>query len=286
MNRREFLRLHSATAALVAGASLSVSCGARSSRPRKDVRLSASSMLYKDLTLEQALGRISGVGYQAVDIWGPTEGCLHLDDAVRRLGGAGLKQLLSSHRLKLSAVTLLDGGFDKYADFLGEIGGTVVIQGSAPRVRPEELSQRMRSFVEGLKPAADRAAAQGSHLAIVNQSDALLSSFDSIKAFVDLNQHPNVGIAIAPFHLQALGISVPDVVQTAGQQVLFFYAWQNDIGLKQLPGYGPVDFRPWLDALKAVHYKGYVNPFVRGYIEPDLMSASLARARNYLLHPA
>ncbi len=56
--------------------------------------------------------------------------------------------------------------------------------------------------------------------------------------------------------------------------------------LDQLPGTGPADFTPWLRALAKVEYRGYVNPFMHGEVEPDAMSAALAKARRYLLDKA
>ncbi len=286
MNRREFLGISTSAAGLGLVAATTASCGARTPRLRKDVRLSASSILFGELTLEQACGRIAGVGYEAIDIWGPTAGCTHLDDAAQRLGGAGLRQLLARQHLKLYAVSTYAGGYEKYAQFLGDAGGGVAVQGPPLEPQPDNLAGRMKQWVESLKPLADRAGALNSWLAIANQEDSLLSTLDSIKAFVDANTHPHLGLALAPYHLQAMGVPVPEAIRTAGTQLFYFYAWQNALGLRQLPGYGPTDFRPWLDALSAVKYRWYVNPFMRGYVAPDLMSASLARVRNYLLHPA
>lgn len=284
MNRRRFVQ-STATAALSIG--VTASWTACSSRPkRRQVRLSASSLLFKELTLEQACERIAGLGFEAIDIWSGYEGCQHLDDAVRRLGGAGLRDLLTRSRLKLYAFSTYVGGFEKYAQLLGDAGGGVAVQGSGPACPPNELSARMKAFLDGLAPLAELAEKNNSWLAIENHTNALLDSTDSLKAFVDLNKYPRVGIALAPYHLQALGASVPEAIQVAGKQLLFFYAWQNATAMRQLPGLGPADFRPWLDALEAIHYPWYLNVFMHGYVAPDAMSNALARSRNYLIRPA
>ena len=119
-------------------------------------------------------------------------------------------------------------------------------------------------------------------LAIENHGNALLDSLDSFKAFVDLNQSPRLGIALAPYHLQALGVSVEKAIEICGQQLFFFYAWQQADGTEQLPGHGPTDFSPWIAALADAGYGGYVNPFMHGDVRPDAMSQALAKSRDYL----
>jgi sugar phosphate isomerase/epimerase len=252
------------------------------SRPPWRCRFSTSSIHFKQLPIEQACERIAALSFEAIDLWSAYQDCRHLDDALVRLGPEGLGALLAKHRLKLYAFSCYVGGYAKYAELLGKAGGGVAIQGSAAPCQPAELTAKMRAFLESLKPLAELAEKQRSYLAIENHGDALLNSLDSFKAFVDLNQSHRLGLALAPYHLQAAGASVEEAIRICGQQLLFFYAWQNQLGLDQLPGYGPTDFSPWLRALAKVNYRYYVNPFMHGEIEPDAMSAALAKAKAYL----
>jgi sugar phosphate isomerase/epimerase len=217
-----------------------------------------------------------------VDIWSSHENCPHLDDVARRLKADGLKELLARLKLKLYAFSVYSGGYAKYAELLGKAGGGVAIQGSAAPCKPEELTTRMKAFLDGLKPLAELAEKHHSYLAIENHGHALLDSVDSFKAFVDLNRSPRLGIALAPYHLQSIKASVEDVIGICGSQLLFFYAWQNQPGLGQLPGHGPADFGPWLKALAKINYRWYVNPFMHGHPPPDEMSAGLAKSMAYL----
>ena len=140
----------------------------------------------------------------------------------------------------------------------------------------------MRAFLESLKPLIELAEKHNSRLAIENHGNALLDSLDSFKAFVDLNTSPRLGLALAPYHLQASGAPVEEAIRICGRQLLFFYAWQNQPEMGQLPGHGPADFTPWLRALAQVNYRGFVNAFMHGHVEPDAMSAALAKSRDYL----
>jgi sugar phosphate isomerase/epimerase len=245
-------------------------------------RLSTSSILFKDLSLEEACARIAALGFEAVDIWSAYDKCPHLDDAATRLGPGGLKTLLAKHRLELCAFSVYVGGYPKYAELLGGVGGGVAVQGSAGPCKPDELTAKMRAFLESLKPQLELAEKHNSRLAIENHGDALLHSLDSFKAFVDLNSSPRLGLALAPYHLQAIGAPVAETIRICGRQLLFFYAWQNQPGIAQLPGHGPADFTPWLRALAQANYRGFVNAFMHGAVEADTMSAALAKTRDYL----
>ncbi|MBM3882506.1 MAG: sugar phosphate isomerase/epimerase [Verrucomicrobia bacterium] len=281
MNRREFV----ARGALAAGSAclaLRDVVGAAPPAAPWRLQLSTSTVQFASLSLEQACERIAQLGFSAVDIWGAYENCPHLDDAQQRLGPERLRALLDRHQLKLYAFSTYVGGYAKYAELLGQAGGGVAVQGSTRPCPPEELTAKMKAFLEGLRPLADLAEQHNSYLAIENHGQALLDSLDSFKAFTDLNRSPRLGIALAPYHLQARGASVEEAIRISGRQLLFFYAWQKQPGLSQLPGHGPTEFKPWLAALAAIPYRWYVNPFMHGHPEPEAMSAALRQARDYL----
>jgi sugar phosphate isomerase/epimerase len=284
MNRRHFL---GAAAGAVAGAVLAMpNHGASPALAGWLMRLSTSTIQFKELPVEDACKRIADLGFEAVDIWSGYEGCRHLDDALERLGPDGVKDLLRRLSLKLYSFSTYVGGYARYAELLGKAGGGVAIQGSAGPCEPAQLRSRMKAFLEELKPLAELAEKHNSYLAIENHGQALLDSLDSFKAFVDLNTSPRLGLALAPYHVQASGASVTDAIRACGSQLLFFYAWQNAPELQQLPGHGPTDFKPWLKALAEIKYRGYVNPFMHGHPKPDVISAALRKAKEYLIEQA
>jgi sugar phosphate isomerase/epimerase len=284
LTRRRFIQHAVAGTGMAASASLVRSFAA--AKPEASsawrCRLSTSSILFKGLPLEEACARIAALGFEAVDIWSAYDKCPHLDDAANRLGPSGLKALLAKHHLQLCAFSVYVGGYPKYAELLGGVGGGVAVQGSAAPCKPEELTAKMRAFLESLKPLLELAEKHNSRLAIENHGSALLDAPDSFKAFVDLNTSPRLGLALAPYHLQAGGASVEETIRICGRQLLFFYAWQNQPETGQLPGHGPTDFTPWLRALATVNYPGFVNAFMHGHVEADAMSAALTKSRDYL----
>jgi sugar phosphate isomerase/epimerase len=247
------------------------------------MRLATSSIHYTRLPIEQACQRIAELGFEAIDIWSPHAGCPHLDDAKDRLGADGLKQVLEQNKLKPYAYSVYSGGFPKYADFIGAMGGGLAVRGSTGQRPPDQVTARMKEFVESLQPELELAEKHNVYLAIENHSGQLLNSLDSLKAFVEFARHPRLGIALAPYHLQRIEASVEEAIAICGERLLFFYAWQAQPGIQQLPGIGPTDFTPWLAALAKVDYRGYVNPFMHGEPEPDEMTAALRKSRDYLL---
>ena len=283
VNRRRFLKAAGLGAAIGLTGPLS---GTTAQEPKAGarwrMRLSTSSIHFMQLSIEEACGRIAALGFEAIDIWSAHEECPHLDDVAGRLGPDGLKALLTKHELELFAFSVYRGGYARYAELLGEAGGGVAIQGSAAPCEPEELTGRMREFVEGLAPLLELAETHDSYLAIENHGGALLNTLDSLKAFVDTNTSPRLGIALAPYHVQTLEASVPEAIRICGEQLFFFYAWQHYPDAKQLPGIGPTDMTPWIQALAEVRYRGFVNPFMHGHPEPDVMAANLAKSRDYL----
>ncbi|HUT11009.1 MAG TPA: sugar phosphate isomerase/epimerase [Thermoguttaceae bacterium] len=281
-DRRQFLKSAACGAAASAVMPGLFASAASAAEGRWKMKLSCSTIDYSRLTIEEACRRIAALGFEGVDVWSAHAGCPHLDDVLDRLGAEGLKEVLAENKLKLYAFSVYSGGYGKYAELLGKAGGGVAVRGSAGACPPEELTKRMKAFIEGLKPDLELAEKYDSYLAVENHGGALLNGLDSFNAFVDNNGHPRLGIAMAPYHLQGQGVSIEEAIAATGKQLFFFYAWQRAPGTGQLPGIGPTDCTPWLAALSKIDYPWYVNPFMHQEPEPDAMDEALAKSRDYL----
>jgi len=291
LSRRTFLQQSStflAGAALANTLSTRACAGEEPAATQKPwpLRLSTSTVQFSSLSVEKACERIAALGFAAVDFWHAGFGCPHLDEIEKRLRPEGLKDLLAKNHLKLYAFTCYNvggnAGYPRFAELLGKAGGGLAVR-EARYGKIQDLTAEMKVFLEQLKPELELAGRFNSRIAIENHADSLLNSKDSFKAFVELNRNPRLGIALAPYHLQAAGISVEEVIGIAGKQLFFFYAWQHAEGMKQLPGVGPTDFTPWIAALARVNYAEYVNPFMHGHPGPDEMAKELATARDFLI---
>ena len=88
------------------------------------------------------------------------------------------------------------------------------------------------------------------------------------------------------------------LVGDLGERLFYYYAWQNgdgsgnipvDVQKKQMPGVGPLDFKPMLAALKRNKFDGwtsiFMHPSPRGSpLHPTVAetSAQINRSREYL----
>jgi sugar phosphate isomerase/epimerase len=161
----------------------------------------------------------------------------------------------------------------------------VVRESECGKVPAEGLAEGMRKFFAKLQPEIDLARKHRVRLAVENHGDALLSTLESMRHFRTLNPAPDtVGIGLAGYHLQDAGIPVEEAVRVCGDQLLFFYAWQKGNGFDQLPGHGPTDLTPWLQALAAIGYHGWMTPFMHGEEPAEKMAQAVAKARAYLDH--
>jgi sugar phosphate isomerase/epimerase len=287
ISRRTLLETAGKTAlaltAVAASPELFVGHAAAAADRRWQMRLSTSSSHFSSLSVEKACQQIADLGYEGVDFWDPVLGCPHLNEIEKRLGAAGLKDLLGKHNLKLFSLTCFGSSISSHAKLLGDLGGGVVVLGSPP-LESKNLTADMKKLLEQMKPDLDLAEKSNAYLAIENHYDLLLDSFDSFKAFSDLNTNPRLGIALAPFHLQRAKISVERTIELLGKHLFFFYAWlyAEPRGTNQLPGIGTTNCRPWLQALAKIEYRGYVNPFMHDEPAPQEMAAALTTSRDYL----
>jgi sugar phosphate isomerase/epimerase len=104
---------------------------------------------------------------------------------------------------------------------------------------------------------------------------------------------------LAPYHLPQDAKILSQLIEDLGPKLVHFYAWQYGEGcvkpmpkpleLKQMPGRGPLDFRPLSAALAKIGYAGwteiFMHPTPRGIpILPTLaqVTAEVNRAREYL----
>ena len=150
--RREFLATAAPGAAVSAATPSIWTPQAMGAEPKPwTIRLSASSINFQHLPVEQACQRIAELGFEAVDIWSAHDGCPHLDDVLDRLGPEGLRSVLAEHKLKLFSFSVYRGGYQRYAELLGEVGGGVAVRGSTGPCEPNELVPRMRDFLKSLQ---------------------------------------------------------------------------------------------------------------------------------------
>ncbi len=299
LDRRQMCRMLAAgPAALVLGVD---AIAAEVSKPFALRYILASSM-YGKLKLADVLPEVRKSGAEKIDLW-PRH---HADqrEQMDAMGHERFAELLARHRVGLGMTTRYDLGPLGLQDemrVLNRFGGKLIVTGSSgpKNLSGPECKRAVRQFVEKMKPHVAVAEEQGVTIGIENHANALIHTPDSLRYLGELSPSPNLGVAMAPYHLpqdeQLLGRLIEDL----GPKLVHFYAWQYGRGcmkklpkaeeLQQMPGRGKLDFRPILAALKKIDYRGFteifMHPVPRGIpILPTAgqVTAEINRAGQYL----
>ena len=298
ITRRQACGLLAAAPALLPQA-LSVAAEPTAS-PSLNYRLASS--IYGCTRLEEILPEVRKTGADGIDLW-PKH---HADqrEQVEAMGHARFRELLGQNGVRLGLTTRYDLGPFRVREefaFLAEFKANLVVTGSAgPRdLSGGECKQAVARFVEQMKPHVTEAEKQGITIAIENHMQSLISTPDSLRYLAELSPSPRLGIALAPYHLPQDEKLLSKLITDISPRLALFYAWQHGKGcmqkmpkdeeLQQMPGRGPLDFRPLLAALKAIHYTGpveiFMHPVPRGIPILDTtarVTDEVNRARRYL----
>lgn len=248
------------------------------------IRYVLSSALYGDLPLDEVLGEVKKSGAESVDIWRKVH-ATHREQ-ITEMGDEAFQALLKKHGVPMSISTCYPLGPFKQDDemrWIRKNGGSMTVCGSGKMgeadVSGAEAKAQVTAFFEKLKPHYELAEELGVTMAIENHKNSMLSSPDSIRYFVDLNPSKAVGIAFAPHHLHDAVDQIPALVRHCGKDNLPFIYFQEyhlsskqqmakEEELKQLPGFGALDYVPIVAALKEIGFSGlaeiFMHPTPRG----------------------
>jgi len=298
MNRRDACRL--------LGSSLLVPSVIRAAESSDfKIRYVLSSALFGDLPLDEVLGEVKRSGAESVDIWRKVH-ATHREQ-ITEMGDEAFQALLKKHGVPMSISTCYPLGPFKQDDEMRWVkrnGGHMTVCGSGRMgdadVSGAEARAQVTAFFEKLKPHYELAEELGVTLAIENHKNSMLSSPDSIRYFADLNPSKAVGIAFAPHHLHDAVDQIPALIRHCGKENLPFVYFQEyhlsskqqmakEEELKQLPGFGSLDYVPIVGALKEIGFTGlaeiFMHPTPRGI--PMLPTAGaitekINESRDYL----
>jgi len=307
-SRRNFLRNASATTAAVTSAALiDPWLGTATAQEAADAftfRYIVGSSMYGELPLAEILPDVKKTGASHIDLWPRKHG--NQREQVDEMGIDAFAEMLKKHDVELGCSTRYDlgpFGLQDEMKFVQKLGGDLLIcGGKGPKgLEGEELKKAVKVFAEELKPHGDAAGEAGVRIGIENHGNNLIDSADSLKWLIEFTPE-QIGIGFAPYHLENLGLdarALGELILALGNRIAMYYAWQHGDGcmkpapvevlLKQMPGRGPLDFGPQVEALKKINYKGYteifMHPVPRGIpILPTAAetTAEIARGRDYL----
>ena len=255
------------------------------------------SPMYGTAPLAEVLPEVHKIGARQIDVW-PRPHADHREQ-IEAMGLDRFRELLDQHHVELGAITRYDLGprrIDREMPTLQQLGGRLIVSGAG---RGEPTKAGVQKFVAQLRPQIELAEELGLTIGIENHAHSLIHSLDSIRWFAELAESSPLGLALAPYHLPQEPETIAKLIVDLGPKVVFFQAWQYGMGcmkklpkeqeMLQLPGRGPLDFRPILAALAKIHYQGwteiFMHPTPRGIPIRETtadVTAEINRSRAYL----
>lgn len=293
MNRRHFLQSLAAVAAAPAWAAAA---------PWKLNYMLASSM-YGSLSLTEILPEVKKTGATGIELWPKKHGTQR--EELDAIGHDKFADMLKEHGLSFGGSTRYDlgpFGLTEEITVVKKLGGSFIVTGGKGdfKVTPEQLRKNVKDFVEKMKPHAALAAENGVEIGIENHINNIIDTPDSLRWLADdIRDMPGIGIALAPYHLPQDPALLAGLIRHIDTKMTLFYAWEHGMGcmkpmpkeeeLQQMPGRGPLDWKPLLQALRETNFTGpteiFMHPTPRGIpILPTAAktTAEIVRARKHL----
>ena len=301
VNRRDWLKATTVAAAQCASSTSFLSAARPDEQPFA-FRYLVGSCMYGYIYLDDVLAEVGRCGSQHIDIWPKRHG--NQREQWEDLGNERFRALLDRHQVNVGCITqykLGPFGLQDELKLAGQFGcRTMVTGGSGPKnLKGAALKAAVGEFVEKMKPHLAVAEENGVTIAIENHGNNLIDSADSLKYLAELRPSSHLAIALAPYHLPQQPAALGQLIRDLGDAIEVFYAWEHGDGcmtklpkereLKQLPGRGPLDFRPLVEALVSIRYAGwteiFMHPVPRGIPildTPAEVTAEINQSRTYL----
>ena len=302
-DRRQFCRL-------VAPGLLATQLDRLEAKPSFRLRYMVASCIYGGFNLDVILPEVPKAGAEAIDIWASHAKPVTQRRMVEEIGHEAFLANLEKHDLRVGCLTHYGAGpfgLQQEMPVARKLGGpgTLLACGSEwagqpiKNPTPAQIKQGVRAFVDKLKPHVAMAEETGTVIAIENHGTSLIETPDSLRWLVEFETSPNLGVALAPYHLPQDSEMMARLIEDLGNRIKLFYAWQHGMGaatklpkeqeLLQMPGRGSLDFTPIVGSLKKTNFQGwteiFMHPVPRGIpiLETaEKVTAEINRARRYL----
>ncbi len=267
-------------------------------------RLAASSVTFRDEPLERALRRVRGLGFTRLDLTAIRHYCDHFDPLLVDVGEeecARVRDLIAAHDLTAVSITTypanplaksLNGddwtsGVDAYVRLgLFLQAHCLIFPPGSPAPAPDHWRGTAEHAKPWLREAGRRALTAGMLPAIALQSNSLLRTARQGLDFLTVLEIMNVGLAVDPAHLAAMGEDPVQALRQMGNAVAFVVLRDTDGANFNLPpGDGTLDYPAILATLDDI---GYDGPLVLAIDDVSLPAEAretlLKRGWDYLTH--
>lgn len=254
------------------------------------------SSLYGYASIESILREASKLQCTAIDLWPRVHGDQR--EQLDTMGEDAFRKLLDQHQTKLGCITQYKlGPFGLAEEFrlAQRLGCKTIVTGAKgpSKLQGTALRNAIGDFIEQLKPHVALAEECGVVLAIENHANNLMESEDSLRIFAELATSKNLAIAFAPYHLPQDSVRLAKLLEEVLPKVDVFYAWQHGNGSMtkqpreeewlQLPGFGPLDFKPMVEVLRRGDYRGWTELFMHPYPRGLAIHESVEKSTEVLM---
>jgi sugar phosphate isomerase/epimerase len=300
ISRRQFCGIAAGTAAATFAGPTAFRALAEPGNPSKfKLNYIVSAAMYGTAPLESVLADVKKAGADTVDIWPQPHG--NHREQIDQLGLDQTEALLKQFGIRWGASTRYDLAPSKLGDelrILKRFGAKVLVTGASSPDK-DSVKEQVRKFVESMKAPVEVAESCAVKIGIENHISSILNTPEAVRYFADFSKSPNLGLAMAPYHLPQDPEVITKLITDLGEKIVFFQAWEYGMGcmeklpkeqeLMQMPGRGKLDFVPIVAALQKINYAGwteiFMHPTPRGIpireTTPEV-TAEINRSRDYL----
>ena len=263
------------------------------------MKLGASTLTFRRLSLAGALDRIRRLGFDTLDLccifssycphYDPTASAnnntVYLEDTLGGLRVSTLQVAMapwnSTDRIVRSAQLEFVAGSLRAARAVGAYAVTVQ-SGNKPRL-DSDWSGAAQLVIEPIRIAARRAESFGVQLSLELRAGTLTETVEQAEKLLELIASPAVGVAVDTGCVAALGGDAAAVIERLGSRVQHVHLRDGKPGNPMLtPGDGNVDFAAVGRALRKIGYER-VGSIALDWSQPPADPAEeLRRARAHL----
>lgn len=253
------------------------------------MKLAFSSNAYLNFSFEEAAKRIREAGYCGIEIMAdvPHAWPAYLLPETKRK----LIRSIQDHALEISNVNAfmmnaINDRRQKYwhpswiepyqpyrqvridhtrraLDLAKELGAPCITTEPGGPLEPNQAwNDALDLFCESLRPVADHAVDVGVPLLIEPEPGLLIETTQQYLHFAELFQHPGIGLNFDIGHMYCVNNDPVESIQQLARHIRHVHL--EDIAASRvhhhlIPGDGAIEFQPIIQALRDIHYQGWIT---------------------------
>lgn len=252
------------------------------------MKLSYHTLTYKNYPLEEALKRISKIGYEGVEFISlrphafPTDLDKKDRQAIVRLMKSldlelaafanysmtiGLNMASGNEKIRASAIQYLKDCINLAYDLGSKI--TMLIPGTVMQGTP--YKQAWSWTVEGLMECMSLAEDKDMIIALEPAFSLLNSTERTMEMIKEIGSKKGM-VCLDTLLAYSLGESPTECVRKLGKAITHIHVWDGSLGAPVPPGKGHLNFELFIKALKEIGYDGYLSVELPPVIDPDALA--------------